>query len=359
MRGLINLLIQLAAVSHIANCIRLASEYDFEEDKPKSYELEIRMKNAHIQKKEDSRCTFVKLEPETQFITDIQINGIKEINHHISLIGCETIPDFDRLDNDNSWNCGEIGICGGSRKTRRIYTWALDAQGINMQPGVGYKVSGNTGLNYLVIQAHYNDKVEVGYSDSKTAYVLQMTSQKLPYQTGVYTLGDNGQIPAKHERYHMDSGCRLKLNYDIVPIFYRTHAHNIIPVISGYLIKGDEWTELGRMSPKQPEAFYDVTYSDQIVRKGDWLASRCTANSMDREKTTYTGHLHEDEMCVFYLMFYTDYDGVLTDRYCFHDLYEDSGDEFSWENDMPGQAPDNSETLKGVHLVKPEYELIK
>lgn len=40
--------------------------------------------------------------------------------------------------------------------------------------------------------------------------------------------------------YHMDSACQVNFKYDIVPIFYRTHAHNIIPVISGYFVKKDE-----------------------------------------------------------------------------------------------------------------------
>ncbi len=110
----------------------------------------------------------------------------------------------------------------------------------------------------------------------------------------------------------MDSGCRVSLKYDIVPIFYRTHAHNIIRVISGYLIQkeDDNWIELGRMSPRQPQvrfivilnlnsfiqifhlfkAFYPVTNKNQVVEKGDFLASRCTANSMARNYTTATGY---------------------------------------------------------------------
>ena len=54
----------------------------------------------------------------------------------------------------------------------------------------------------------------------------------------------------------MDSACPYTFNYEIVPIFYRTHAHLIIPVISGYLIRDEEWIELGRMSPFQPEVCF-------------------------------------------------------------------------------------------------------
>lgn len=49
----------------------------------------------------------------------------------------------------------------------------------------------------------------------------------------------------------MDAGCKYNLAYDIVPINYRTHAHNIIPVISAYVVKRQDnknnykWIEMG------------------------------------------------------------------------------------------------------------------
>jgi len=49
------------------------------------------------------------------------------------------------------------------------------------------------------MNVHYNDKVPVGYVDNQTAYLLKMTKQKLDYQVGVYTLGDNGSIPPHRE----------------------------------------------------------------------------------------------------------------------------------------------------------------
>lgn len=58
------------------------------------------------------------------------------------------------------------------------------------------------------------------------------------------------------QAYHFDAGCELTFDYDIVPFAYRTHAHNIIRVISGYAIIDGEWIEVGRMSPKQPQVSY-------------------------------------------------------------------------------------------------------
>jgi len=126
------------------------------------------------------------------------IDGIKEINHHISLVACESIPNIDTSDRSRSWNCHRHGICGEGTN-RRLYTWALDAPGIKYEPNVGLRLSGNTKLNYIVMNVHYNDKVPVGYVDNQTAYLLKMTKQKLDYQVGVYTLGDNGSIPPHRE----------------------------------------------------------------------------------------------------------------------------------------------------------------
>ena len=51
----------------------------------------------------------------------------------------------------------------------------------------------------------------------------------------------------------METSCRFTLPFDIVPFAYRTHGHNLAKVISGYVIRDEEWIEVGRMSPKQPQ----------------------------------------------------------------------------------------------------------
>jgi hypothetical protein len=66
-------------------------------------------------------------------------------------------------------------------------------------------------------------------------------------------------------------------------------------------------------------------------------------------------HMHKDEMCVFYLMFYTDYTGFLKDNYCFKEVYQKKNI-FSFENSLPGRAPENNDDLRGVFLMRPEYE---
>lgn len=38
---------------------------------------------------------------------------------------------------------------------RVIYAWAKDAPELKLPEGVGFKIGGNSGINYLVLQVHY------------------------------------------------------------------------------------------------------------------------------------------------------------------------------------------------------------
>ncbi len=58
----------------------------------------------------------------------------------------------------------------------------------------------------------------------------------------------------------------------MIPFAYRTHAHKLGKVISGYVIKNDEsgnqkWTEIGRRSPLLPQMFYP-TSNNVTIKKG-------------------------------------------------------------------------------------------
>ena len=61
------------------------------------------------------------------------------------------------------------------------------------------------------------------------------------------------------------------------PFAYRTHAHNLGAVISGYRVRDGDWTLIGKKDPKLPQMFYPVEDRDTMdFRAGDLLAARCT-----------------------------------------------------------------------------------
>lgn len=329
---------------------RIAESSNFIKDESLILTKTIRFKNSRPRELDENRCTFLKLNQfEKAFITEIDPIADKNVAHHMTLFGCEELPEFEFSYDTNTWDCSS-GL-SGIGYSRRLFTWALNAKGVKYPPGVGVRVGRDSRLNYLIVQVHYNKLVN--QADNLSSYKITLTTQDLPYQVGVYNIGNNGFIPPKRKDFKFEASCVHKKSYDMVPIFYRTHAHSIIDVMSIYLLKKNqlEWIELGRMSPHQPQMFYPVTNKDMIVENGDIIAARCTINSMERNSVTRTGPRHEDEMCAFYLMFYTDYKGLLVDEYCYKD-----GNRYKWAKKIPTDPPENASNLDGVILIEPENE---
>jgi len=262
-------------------------------------------------------CYQFKLDQEKPiYITEIQPNATKEIAHHILLYGCETPGREEQV-----WDCGEMNsklsgrkqfekgpICKGGTQSI-IYAWAMDAPKLILPENVAFKVGGNTNKKYFVMQVHYAniDYFKDGKTDNSG---VKLTTQDEPVENvaGVYLLATDGSIkPYKTE--HFDAACEVTENVEIIPFAYRTHAHKLGVVNSGYVIKTDpitqeqEWIELGRRSPQLPQMFYPVTNQGIQINKGDVLAARCTMYNFKDHKVSI-GPTGEDEMCNFYLMYY-------------------------------------------------------
>ena len=75
----------------------------------------------------------------------------------------------------------------------------------------------------------------------------------------------------------MDISCVAKTHVPVYPFAYRTHAHGLGRVISGYRIdpNSKKWTQIGKMDPRLPEMFYK-TDNPVVIQDGDRLAARCT-----------------------------------------------------------------------------------
>ena len=65
----------------------------------------------------------------------IEISGQKEVNHHMTLKACESLPEgYTSQEDSNSWDFNKFGGCGKG-KNIKLYTWALDADGIQFEKG--------------------------------------------------------------------------------------------------------------------------------------------------------------------------------------------------------------------------------
>jgi len=71
------------------------------------------------------------------------------------------------------------------------------------------------------------------------------------------------------------------------------------------------------MNPQLPQMFYPVL-EDITLTKGDIVAARCTMKN-DRNWVTRVGNTGRDEMCNFYIMYWTENGAPLSVNNCFRE----------------------------------------
>lgn len=62
--------------------------------------------------------------------------------------------------------------------------------------------------------------------------------------------------------------------------------------------------------------FYPVKNKSLVIRQGDVVAARCTMDNY-QDHYVHVGATGNDEMCNFYLMYYTKGDRILEKKFCF------------------------------------------
>ncbi|KAL0134255.1 hypothetical protein PUN28_001211 [Cardiocondyla obscurior] len=279
------------------------------------------MPNVRPYKPELYLCTPVRVDfAKNYYIIGFEPNATMNTAHHMLLYGC-TKPGSSKA----VWNCGEMASANNANTapvclqgSQIIYAWARDAPKLDLPKGVGFKVGGDSPIQYLVLQVHYAhiDRFKDGSTDD-SGVILHYTTQTMHNQAGVILLGTGGYILPRQTAY-MESSCPIMENKTIYPFAYRTHTHSLGKVVSGYVIKpNDKWIEIAKRDPLTPQMFYPVTHKIPVTF-GDILTARCTMEST-RDRVTYIGGTNEDEMCNLYIMYYMKNDTPLKRKYCFTD----------------------------------------
>lgn len=271
-------------------------------------------------------CTPVKVDyTRDYYVIGFQPNASMNVAHHMLMYGCEYPGSTQPV-----WNCGEMAKkendeeetaspCRPGGQSQIIYAWARDAPALRLPEGVGFKVGNNSPVKYIVLQVHYAtvDKFKDGSTDDSGVF-LHYTTQPMYKRAGVLLMATNGEIgPMKTE--HMETACEITEDKTLYPFAYRTHTHSLGKVVAGYKVRCDQsgkdnWIQLGKRDPLTPQMFYPIENNGTIVR-GDIMAARCTMSS-NRTRTTYIGSTNEDEMCNFYMMYYTDGEEPLEMKFC-------------------------------------------
>ncbi|GAV08061.1 hypothetical protein RvY_17811 [Ramazzottius varieornatus] len=229
--------------------------------------------------------------------------------HHMLLYGCEEPGSQERV-----WNCGgemagqdpedSSPVCQG--KDSILYAWAHNAASMELPERVGFQVGGDTPIQYLVIQIHYNDHIDEYKNGKKdnSGLTLLHTMAELPRQAGVILMLANGRIPAKHKET-VDIACPIMEYSELHPFAFRVHTHKLGTVVAGYAVQDGQWNLLGKKDPQLPQMFYPVSDDKMVLSTGDILAARCTMDNQN-DHVVKMGSTMKDEMCNFYLMYWTE-----------------------------------------------------
>ncbi|XP_069137086.1 probable peptidylglycine alpha-hydroxylating monooxygenase 1 isoform X1 [Argopecten irradians] len=319
----------------------------------KTEDVNFLMPTVQPKVKDTYLCYGMKMNATPTYVVGFRPHANKDIAHHILLYGCKQ----PGVRGDNAiWNCGEMahttssystaGVCGQGQQI--VYAWAMDAPALKLPEGVGFKVGGDTDIDYLVLQVHYKnvDPFLAGETDS-SGITMETTKQPMPKRAGVYLLATSGNIPS-HSTEFLESACPLSTDLVLHPFAFRTHTHTLGRVVSGYRVRDGQWKEIGRKSPQEPQMFYNVTNPGMEIRNDDILAARCTMeNNLDRDVAI--GATQNDEMCNFYMMYYVDGDRIADQNSCF----TSGAPWYSWERSQYARrmnvnhAPDEISLVPG------------
>lgn len=291
--------------------------------------LPLLMPDVQPMQKETYLCTAYKMSRiGYEYIVEFQPNATMHTAHHILIYGCSLPGRWERDTPRLVWDCGEmVGVHRGfisgstcSSGSQIIYAWAKDAPALKLPEGVGFQVGKGSGINFLVLQVHYAhvDQFLNGATDNSGIILtlLPSSTNKVTKNAGVYLLGTGGMIPPRQIEY-METACTIQEPLELHPFAFRTHTHALGKVVSGYKIdKEGKWHLIGKHNPQEPQMFYPVENKDLVINKGDILAARCTMYNF-RDRVTFIGPTGEDEMCNFYMMYYTEGTKTLAERNCF------------------------------------------
>ncbi|UJR07751.1 hypothetical protein I4U23_012035 [Adineta vaga] len=288
--------------------------------------LNILMPDVVANHVDDYLCTSVEMNHDKPtYITAFNPSANSTDAHHILLYGCMEPGSQKKV-----WNCGEMsrtnepssnnyetGPTCASGSTI-IYAWAMDADKTELPKDVAFKIGGSTSIKYLVLQVHYAriDKFKAGETD-RSGLVLTTTPNATSKRAGVFLLGTGGRIrPNSEEVFQV--ACEIRQDIEMHPFAFRTHAHKLGLVNSGYRVRGENdeqiWTEIGRRSPQLPQMFYPVS-SNITIKQHDYIAAMCTMFNT-RSHLVKVGPTGDDEMCNFYIMYWVDGEQLLDNPIC-------------------------------------------
>nr|APL97852.1 peptidylglycine alpha-amidating monooxygenase variant 3 [Castor fiber] len=306
------------------------------------FALDIRMPGVTPKQSDTYFCMSMRLPvDEEAFVIDFKPRASMDTVHHMLLFGCN-MPSST----GSYWFCDE-GTC--TDKANILYAWARNAPPTRLPKGVGFRVGGETGSKYFVLQVHYGDISAFRDNHKDCSGVsLHLTRLPQPLIAGMYLMMSvDTVIPAGEKVVNSDISCHYKM-YPMNVFAYRVHTHHLGKVVSGYRVRNGQWTMIGRQSPQLPQAFYPVEHPVD-VSFGDILAARCVFTGEGRTEATHIGGTSSDEMCNLYIMYYMEAKHAVSFMTCTQNVAPDMFRTIPPEANIPIPVKSDMVMMHGHH----------
>ncbi|EFO28034.1 hypothetical protein LOAG_00450 [Loa loa] len=292
---------------------------------------ELRMPGAEPVMNDSYLCTAIPLDYTTEhYIVGYKPFATMQKAHHMLLFGCGQ-PGTDEV----IWDCGDMTTAGPDFQRAPIckdqpnilYAWGRNASELHLPEGVGFKVGGNTGIQYLVLQVHYKGKLGRDYSGVS----IESTVGPLTKRASTLLMITGGKLPPNN-RETFETACIVDEDIEIHPFAFRAHTHRHGEMVSGWVVREndygqDTWELIGERNPLLPQMFQPVN-KNITIRQGDVVAARCVLNNKE-DKEFIMGNTSDDEMCNYYLMYWVLGDHILRDNTC----YSPGPPEYHWSSE--------------------------
>lgn len=318
-----------------------------------SSRLAISMPDVRPDHKDQYLCTAHRLpvSEKGQFVVGFEPHGDMSRVHHMLLYGCQFPGVLIRDTPDLVWDCGQMhselgasnaiksydsgSICSGYQQI--LYGWALGAPALKLPDQVGFLVGGyGSMINFLVLQVHYGHYEPFEKLPSITdnsGLVLDMRQDDkqsgITKRAGILLLASLGEVVkgiSKHEIW-----CDIKEDIEMHPFRYRTHTHKLGTKVMGARLAHKSAHRLtssttnssdlqhdliiGAGDPQKPQMFYPIKDDNIVIKKGDTVYAHCEFNN-SLGHAVQIGDTGDDEMCNFYLMYWTNRDRLLERDTC-------------------------------------------
>ncbi|XP_026641915.1 peptidyl-glycine alpha-amidating monooxygenase isoform X6 [Microtus ochrogaster] len=306
------------------------------------FALDIRMPGVTPKESDTYFCMAMRLPVEEEaFVIDFKPRASMDTVHHMLLFGCN-MPSST----GSYWFCDE-GTC--TDKANILYAWARDAPPTRLPKGVGFRVGGETGSKYFVLQVHYGDISAFRDNHKDCSGVsLHLTRVPQPLIAGMYLMMSvDTVIPPGEKVVNADISCHYN-TYPMHVFAYRVHTHHLGKVVSGYRVRDGQWTLIGRQSPQLPQAFYPVEHPVDVTF-GDILAARCVFTGEGRTEATHIGGTSSDEMCNLYIMYYMEAKYAVSFMTCTQNVAPDMFRTIPAEANIPITVKSDMVMMHGHH----------